>query len=148
MSAHLISLAPVSASVSVRGNSSHDGLEFSAVGQTVCGIFVLAFGIHGEPTFDDAFALVEKLADAPQTREAHDGRECSPEEAAHKQGSDATNEAHKEEYPPRARAKIILGFHDEWVEDADDQEGADAKHYALPIDVCAEDGDSVHEGEE
>ena len=41
-----------------------------------------------------------------------------------KRGSAHTGKAAKEEYPPKACAEIVFGFHDNGVKNADGQEGA------------------------
>ena len=105
---------------------------------------MFALGIHGKPALDDAFALIENFANRPKTRKTNDGRKCTPKEAADDEWHQTADDAHKEENPPGTRAEIIFSLNDKGMEDADDEKGAKTKNNALPVDVDAENRNSVH----
>ena len=99
---------------------------------------MFALGIHGKPALDDALALIEDFANRPKTRKTNDGRKRTPKQTADEEGSNTADDAKDEEHPPRTRAEIIFSLDDKRMEDADDEEGAKAKHNALPVDVDAQ----------
>lgn len=96
-------------------------------------IFVAAAGIHREPAFDDALALLENLFNRPERREADDAREGREEYVGDGHGDATHDDAENQEPPPAAGAEIVFAFDDDGVEDADDGEGADADGEAEEI---------------
>ena len=93
----------------------------------------MAFRVFGEPAFADAFFLFEHFAYAPEGGEgeyAEDGGEVEVlDEERGYDGDDADNE----EDPPRLDAEIVFHFDDQWVEQSDAEECADADDEAVIV---------------
>ena len=74
-------------------------------------------GIHGEPAFQDALALLEDLEDGPEAGEGDDTKGRGADGVLHKEGEDARDDPSEGKDPPATRPEIILGLDDDGVEE-------------------------------
>ena len=84
------------------------------------------FGIFGEPAFLDAFFLLEDFFDGPEGGEGEYAQEGGYQDVFGAEGGGCCADAQQEENPPAAGAPIVFCLDDDGVEEADDEEGADA----------------------
>ena len=86
-------------------------------------IFILPFGIHGEPAALDALALLKHLEDAPEARAADDTQDGAGNLVGHEERACDEGKASEEEHPPAAHTEVVFAFDDEGMEDTNDEKG-------------------------
>ena len=95
---------------------------------TDCGslVVILAFWIHGKPTFPHTLPLLENLKDAPKAGTADDTEYRTDDGILDQQARDDEQNTGKCETPPALRAEIILALDYYRVEKTDYQKGDDS----------------------
>lgn len=104
-----------------------DGCKGSAKGrQKRRSEVVRPLRVLGEPAFAHTLLLLEDFLDGPEGGEGEDAKKGGYEDVFRAEGGDDTADAQQQEEPPAPRTPIVFGLHDDGVEQADDEEGADA----------------------
>ena len=87
---------------------------------------VFPLGVLGEPSSLDASLLLEDFLDAPEAGKSEYSRERRPEHTWDKNSGYGTRHTRYEKDPPASCAEMVFSLDDDGVEDADNQESADA----------------------
>ena len=85
-----------------------------------------AFRVLGEPAFLHTFFLFEDFLDGPERREGKYAQQGGYQNVFGTEGGSGSADAQQKENPPAAGTPIVFRLHDNGVEDADDEKGADA----------------------
>ena len=83
----------------------------------------LFLGALGEPASLDPTTLLKDFADAPEAAEGNDGEHRLPEDVDTQQRGYCRCDAEQEEYPPAFNTEIVFAFDNQWMKEADNEEG-------------------------